>query len=253
MDKVLASGCRGVQLHLDPIGPAWDEAATVRTLAAAGIRIVSGMMTMAGEDYATIESIRETGGIRPNATWHANLAAAERNAALAARLGLSLVTFHAGWLPHDEGDPERRVMLGRLATLVKVFGDAGVRVGLETGQESAVTLQSVLEALPGAGVNFDPANMLLYGMGDPHQALEALGPRVVQIHAKDAVPSEQPGQWGTEVVVGTGGVEWPRFVAIARRVCPAAAFVIEREAGNDRVADVRTAAAVLGPLLEAAT
>jgi len=252
VEQLKAAGLDAVQLHLDPLRAGWDEAATLAALRRAGVTIVSGMMTMAGEDYDTLESIRATGGVRPDATWPANLAAAADHAAMAARLGLTLVTFHAGWIPHDSADPLRGVMLQRLRTLIDVFAKAGVRVGLETGQESAATLLDVLAELPASVVNFDPANMLLYGMGDAHEALQRLGPRVAQIHAKDALPAGTPGQWGSEVPVGTGGVDWPRFVAIARAVCPRAGFVIEREAGDQRVADVRAAAAVLRPLLEPA-
>ncbi len=240
---VRRAGCAAVQLHLDPLRGAWDEAETVARLADAGVGIVSGMMTMQGEDYGTLESIRRTGGVRPDGTWPANLGAARANADLAARLGVRLVTFHAGWIPHDPLDPERAVMLRRLATLVEVFAACGVRVGLETGQETAGTLLCVLRELPGASVNFDPANMLLYGMGDPHAALAELAPRVAQIHLKDARRSREPGAWGDEVPLGEGEVDWPRFLRIAQSACPGAGMVIEREAGERRVEDVAAAVA----------
>ncbi|HIA27537.1 MAG TPA: hypothetical protein EYN79_05370, partial [Planctomycetes bacterium] len=86
----------------------------------------------------------------------------------------------------------------------------GVKLALETGQESAATLEGALEALgrSDVGVNFDPANMILYGMGNPVEALVRLAPRVAQIHIKDALASEVAGEWGSEVVVGTGEVDW---------------------------------------------
>ena len=83
---------------------------------------------------------------------------------------------------------------------------------------------------PAAGVNFDPANMILYGMGDPVAALRALEPHVRQVHVKDALPSATPGEWGSEVRAGTGRVDWPAFFAIAREL--GVAFLIEREAGE---------------------
>jgi sugar phosphate isomerase/epimerase len=170
------------------------------------------MMSMAGEDYSSLDSIRRTGGVRPAQHWQANLAAAHENAQLARRLGAGLVTFHAGFLPHDRKDPERAVLLERLRALVDVFAAAGIEVGFETGQESAETLGDVLADLqrPRAGVNFDPANMILYDMGDPLAAVRALAPRVKQIHVKDALRTRTPGAWGEEVRVGTGEVDWPR-------------------------------------------
>ncbi|MBM4109283.1 MAG: sugar phosphate isomerase/epimerase [Phycisphaerae bacterium] len=245
---VRACGLGGVQLALDPLRTgAWDTARTRRALADARIAVLSGMMAMEGEDYSTLESIRATGGVRPDATWGANLEAARANADLAAGLGLTLVTFHAGFLPHDPADRERGVMLDRLRTLSGVFVARGVGVALETGQESAPTLLAVLRDLgPGvAGVNFDPANMILYGMGDPVEALRLLGPHVRQVHVKDADPSPTPGQWGTERVVGTGAVDWPRFFGTLRGVAPGVDLVIEREAGPTRAEDIRTARALV--------
>lgn len=236
-----------VQLALDPVRTgAWDEAATTAALTGAGIRVLSGMMEMQGEDYSTLDTIRETGGVRPDATWEANRAAAIDNAQLARRLGLELVTFHAGFLPHEPGE-ERTKLVERLRTLVDVFADAGVRIALETGQETAKTLLAVLEELdrPNAGVNFDPANMVLYDQGDPIEALRALAPRVLQLHVKDATRTETPGTWGAEVAVGTGDVDWDAFTDIVRTLPLTGDLVIEREAGEERVADVRRAFAEL--------
>lgn len=242
--KVRAAGLRHVQLALDPIRRGdWPLDDTLRHLREAGISIVSGMMAFEGEDYSTLDSIRETGGVRLDHHWPANLAAAEANAALARRLGLSLVTFHAGFLPHDPRDPIRAVMLDRIRRLADVFAAQGVAVALETGQETADTLVQVLRDLdhPNVGVNFDPANMILYGMGDPQGALGFLLPYVRQVHIKDARASAVSGRWGTEVPVGQGQVDWDEFFAILHDASLSVDMLIEREAGSSRVADVITA------------
>ena len=88
--------------------------------------------------------------------------------------------------------------------------------------------------------------MILSGMGDPVQALERLAPHVLQIHVKDAIASDAKGEWGAEVPVGTGQVKWPAFFAIVRDRLPGFPLVIEREAGTERVADVRLAAKLVG-------
>ena len=244
-------GLRTLQLHLDPIRLGqWDERELVDCLSTAGIRLTSGMMTTEGEDYATLESIAQTGGVRPDTTWPANLTAAKANARVAQRLGLSLVTFHAGHLPADLNDPLASVMIDRLGALIQVFAAHGVRVAFETGQETPATLLRYLEALPNAGVNFDPANMILYAMGDPHEALEQLAHRVLQLHIKDALPTSTPGTWGTEVPVGKGAVDWPRLLAIYRQQCPEAGLMIEREAGDSRADDIARAAAVVRTTME---
>lgn len=244
--KVADCGLDAIQLALDPVRTReWDESETVRTLAESGITAVSGMMGAKGEDYSTLDTIKATGGVRPDATWPDNLAAADANADLAARLGLPLVTFHAGFLPHDPTDPERARMLDRLAQIIDLFKDRGVRVAFETGQESADTLLDVLAELPGAGVNFDPANMILYAMGDPIDALRKLAPHVAQIHIKDAKPTTTPGTWGSEVPAGTGAVDWDAFFGVYREAGLACDLVIEREAGDSRIADVRAAATLV--------
>ena len=199
-DELLASvsrlGLPKIQLALGPVIEAPDAFGNViGRLRDAGVVIASGMLEAVGEDYSTLETIKATGGVRPDEHWPATLARARGVAALAAAESLPLVTLHAGFIPHETSDPARLVVLDRLRTLADVFGDHGVRVGLETGQETAATLLDALGELDheNVGVNFDPANMILYGMGDPVDALRLLADHVVQIHAKDAMPTETPG------------------------------------------------------------
>jgi sugar phosphate isomerase/epimerase len=138
-------------------------------------------------------------------------------------------------------------MVARLREVADLFAARGVRVAFETGQEAADTLLGALEEIahPNVGVNFDPANMILYGMGDPVAALRALAAHVRQVHVKDAVSTDVPGTWGREVVAGTGAVDWKAFLAEVRRLPRAVDLVIEREAGPTREADIRAAAALV--------
>ena len=241
IDALERVGLNCVQLALGPVIQAptvWGSA--IRELRREAIEIVSGMMAMAGEDYSSLESIARTGGVRLDETWPANLAHAEAVASLAADEGLHLVTFHAGFIPEDRADPERAKLLERLRTVADIFANRQLRLGFETGQETAQTLVEALDDLgcPNVGVNFDPANMILYGKGDPIEALRLLGPHVVQVHVKDAVPTTTPGTWGTEVPVGDGAVDWPAFFEMALTIDPPVNFIIEREAGADPGADI---------------
>lgn len=243
-DKLRAVGLNSCQLALAPLREGrWTLDATVGALRGAGVEIVSGMMSTHGEDYSTLETVRLTGGVRPTAHWPANLEIAKRDAALASDLGLRLVSFHAGFLPHDRRDPERNVLLARLRTIVDVFANRGVDIAFETGQEDADTLLDFLADLerPSAGVNFDPANMILYDMGEPVSSLDKLAPHVRQVHVKDAVRTTKKGEWGTEVRAGTGQVAWESFFATLARHGLRVDLMIEREAGDSRIDDIKAA------------
>ena len=251
IEKVRATGIHRVQLHLDPIAEeaaGWDGA--IDALAEAGIGVVSGMVMCVGEDYSTIQSIERTGGIVPDTTWPATLERLRLCAPIAGRLGLKLTTFHAGFVPDSPEHPVRRKVAERISQTADLFAAHGCEIGLETGQEAAGTLLNFLEELgrEDVGVNFDPANMLLYGSGDPDQALRLLVGRLKQVHLKDAIPSGQAGQWGTEVPVGQGQVDWRAFFATLASAGYAGPLPIEREAGDDRIGDIRSGVAFLRTL-----
>lgn len=252
-ERVVACELTGVQLALDPLAAGhWQPEGTMQACERMGVRVISGMWAPHGEDYSTLDSIAATGGVRADHLWSKNLESARICARTAGELGIRLVTFHAGFLPEDDGDGERSKLIGRLREVADAFADHGVRLGLETGQETAHNLLGVLEELDrsSVGVNFDPANMVLYGMGEPVEALEALAKRVVQIHIKDALPTAEPGTWGSEVAAGTGIVGWDAFFDVIRREGIEVDLLIEREAGDDRVGDVRIAKALVQTQVE---
>lgn len=244
INKVRDTGIRRVQLALDPLRdqPAiWGNTADL--FAGAGLTIASGMFGCVGEDYTTLDTIRQTGGIVPDATWEQNQKNAKASALTARQIGIKYITFHAGFIPHEAADPSYKKMLDRLKVIAGIFGAEGITLGFETGQERATDLMGVLNALslPNVGVNFDPANMLLYDKGHPIEALRMLGPWVRNVHIKDANRTNVPGTWGSEVPAGTGEVDWKAFFATLRDIGFKGDYVIEREAGTQRVADIRTA------------
>src|SRR4029077_20062413 len=123
----------------------WGETAAL--FRQAGLSIVSGMFGCVGEDYSTLDTIRVSGGIAPDSTWEQNLKNIRATATLARQLGLTLVTFHAGFLPHEESDPGFAKMMTRLAAVADVFAAQKIALGLETGQETAPDLLHVLRKL----------------------------------------------------------------------------------------------------------
>ncbi len=244
VQKLKATGISRVQLELDPLRDApkvWGD--TEKVFREAGITVVSGMVRCLGEDYATLDSIRLTGGIAPDAKWEQNVKNISAAAAIAKKMGLKLVTFHAGFLPPDESHPTFAKMCQRLDTVADIFMVQNILLGLETGQETAAELAALLHKLnhPNIGVNFDPANMIMYDKGDPVKALHTLAPWIRQVHIKDAKRTKTPGTWGAEVVVGTGEVDWRAFFTTFKHVVFNVNLVIEREYGTARVADIRAA------------
>jgi sugar phosphate isomerase/epimerase len=244
VNKIHRCGIDSVQLSLGPLleaPAAWSSCAA--ELKAGAIDLLSGMMGCVGEDYSTIQRIKETGGVMNDETWPLTIEKMRLAAPLAGELGLKLVTFHAGFIPHEASSALFEKGVSRVREVASAFAEHGIAVALETGQEPAEALLLFLQAVnrSDVGVNFDPANMLLYGSGEPIKALGQLLPYIWQVHIKDAVASGVTGQWGNEVPAGKGQVDWPAFFQTLKSGGYSGPFVIEREAGGARVEDVRAA------------
>ena len=234
-----------VQLYLGTLLDADEEArqASINLLADAEIAITAGMIGFAGESYATIASIRQTGGLVPDSTWLARRDRAIAAAELAKRIGIEGVSTHVGFIPPTR-DPGYAAVVDRIRSVVHEFEQRNVVMLFETGQEKDNELLQFLNDLnsPYAGVNFDPANMILYGAGDPIEAIETLGRHIRHVHIKDATLSTKPGtEWGKEVPFGSGQVPVHAFLRALRDIGYDGPLVIEREAGDSRLQDVRQA------------
>jgi L-ribulose-5-phosphate 3-epimerase len=244
VDKLKQIAVPRAQIALDPIREdpsTWKNVGQM--LRDNGFGIVSGMIGFIGEDYTTIETIHATGGVAPDETWDENWENVPRSADIAAQLGIRLVTFHAGFLPPDQNDPAYTKMHHRLELIADVFAARNIDVAFETGQETSAVLLAFLKHLGRAnvGVNFDPANMILYDKGNPLEALRDLAGWLKQMHIKEAIRTRVPGTWGEEVVAGAGEVPWRDFFATLSDLKFTGHCCLEREAGSSRVADLITA------------
>ena len=215
---------------------------------ASGLILTGAMLGFPGEDYTTPQTIKATGGFGDSADRSARLErlvwALDRTLAL----GLTDLMLHAGFLPELD-DPGRHAMLDTLARAGQLAAEKGVTLAFETGQETADLLRRTLDdlKLPNLKVNFDPANMILYDMGDPIRAVEILGPDIRSVHLKDGRRTRVPGQWGEELPLGDGEVGIPRFLQALKNVGYTGPLVIEREVGDQagRLRDVATGLARL--------
>jgi L-ribulose-5-phosphate 3-epimerase len=174
--------------------------------------------------------------------WFKNRQMFERSVAITAELGVPFLTMHAGFIGDDDAAHVQRFR-DRLVCFADVAGKCGISLLMETGQETAECLCNLLEELnhPALGVNFDPANMILYGKGNPVDAMRILGRWIKHVHIKDAVPAERPGDWGKEVPWGEGQVGSKSFLNALKEIGFKGVLAIEREAGDDRVGDIRLA------------
>lgn len=204
--------------------------------------ITATMIDFGQEDYSTLESIKITGGIVPDQYWEQNLKRVFDAVDITAELGVKYLSLHFGFLDLQEPDTARK-LYDRAKILADKAAQKDIQLLMETGQETAAELRKFLEELnhPALGVNFDPANMILYDKGDPIQAGATLAPWIKHIHIKDAIRTQSAGTWGLEVPWGAGQVGGAEFLKALRQIDFAGALAIEREAGDNRLEDIRTA------------
>lgn len=239
----------------DPHHASWEEGDAMPEVAkTSGLVFTGAMLGFPGEDYTTPQTIQATGGFGNPADRPERLDRLRWALDRTMALGLSDLMLHAGFLP-DLNDPGRSAMLDTLAKAGELAREKGITLAFETGQETADLLRRTLDDLkaPNVKVNFDPANMLLYDMGDPIRAVEILAPDIRSVHVKDAKRPTTPGQWGEEVPLGQGEVNIRKFVQTLKAVGYAGPLVVEREVGDQagRIRDVAHGLAYLRECLAA--
>jgi sugar phosphate isomerase/epimerase len=237
----------------DPHHASWDEGDDLPAAAkSSGIVMTSAMLGFLGEDYTSPQTIKQTGGFGDPELRSERLSRLQWGVDRTVALGLSSLTLHAGFLP-DPDDPGRDAFLATLAKAAQIAADRHVSLAFETGQETAERLRATLDELnsPYLKVNFDPANMLLYDMGDPIRAIEVLGPDIQSVHVKDARRPKFAGQWGEEVPLGQGEVNLREFIRALERNGFTGPLIIEREVGNQatRLRDVAAGLTFLREIL----
>ena len=221
--------------------------AELAELKASGLELTGGMLHFAGEDYSSIARIRETGGFIPDGEWNDRKRITADVAKLAQEMGVGAILAHVGFVP-PHGDAGYRPAVERVREVARLFARHSVALHMETGQEPAAELLHFMQDLnePNVFINFDPANMILYGAGEPIPAIKLLGKHIKHVHAKDATASAKPGQeWGAEVPLGTGQANVPAFLKALKEVGYTGPLAIEREAGDNRLGDIAFAVETL--------
>ena len=185
-----------------------------------------------GESYADIPTVSKTVGLVPPETRSARTAELKEISDFAKVLGCKVVGLHIGFVPHDRNLPLYKEIIDVARDVCDHVGKNGQALHLETGQETADDLLQFIEDVkrPNLFINFDPANMILYGTGEPIAALKKVGKYVRSVHCKDGKWAELAGkEWGQEVPLGEGDVGMENYLRTLNEIGYTGPLTIERE------------------------
>jgi sugar phosphate isomerase/epimerase len=253
IEKVKTLGLDNCQMSVPP--PEWRSGEKLeelrKALAVTGITVTCIFSGYPGESYKDMPTIRATIGLVPAATREERLQMSCEHADFAHSIGAPVLAAHIGFVPDDPNHPDYQGTVAAVRALCDYCAWHGMQFALETGQETAETLLRFIQEVnrPNLGVNFDPANMLLYGSGDPIEALDLVGQYVIGVHCKDGDYPAQPGTLGHEYPLGQGKVGFPRFIQKLKELGYTGPLTIEREiSGEQQLRDIRAAIALLESL-----
>ena len=217
-----------------------------------GVEITTVFCAFSGESYADIPTVHDTVGLVPAATRTERVARLDQISEFAQKLGVDRVAAHIGFMPEDESDPEYAVLVGVVQGICDNLKARGQVFALETGQETAKTLRRFIKdvARDNLFVNFDPANMILYGNDNPVEAMDLLGPWVDGVHCKDGSWPTVPGQLGEEKPLGEGDVNIAAWLEKLIGTGFRGTLTIEREiSGEEQRRDILKAKQLLEGLI----
>lgn len=176
-----------------------------------------------------------------------------RGVDIAYALGVNDIATHVGFLPLDSQDANYLGTVEAIKEIASNAGDKQIFFDFETGQETPMVLLRCMQdiGLPNLGINLDPANLLMYGNGNPLDALDVFGKYVRDVHAKDGEYPTDGYQLGEEKPLGDGRVNFPALVAKLQSLGYQGPLTIEREiSGEQQQQDIRKAITVLTELLK---
>jgi sugar phosphate isomerase/epimerase len=205
-------------------------------LGSMSIRITAVFGGFEGESYADIPTVTRTVGLVPPATRAERTREMKEIADFARLLGVDVVALHLGFVPHDAADSLYQEVLSVTRDICDHCRAQGQALHLETGQEPADTLVRFIGDVERDNlfINFDPANMILYGSGEPIEALEKVGGWVKSVHCKDGTWAKHPGEeWGAEVALGEGDVGMENYLRTLDKIGYHGPLTIEREIPQD--------------------
>ncbi len=177
---------------------------------------------------------------------------------LAKELGSDIVTTHIGVIPNDKNHPRFKIMQEACGELCRYADSMNSHFAIETGPETSETLKNFLDTLgsKGVAVNLDPANLVMVTGDDPVQAVHNLKDYIVHTHAKDGIKlldrdpeiiygiiedTIKAGEAFRELPLGEGNVPFDKYLAALEEIGYKGFLTIEREVGDNPVADIELA------------
>lgn len=175
-----------------------------------------------------------------------------RGIEFAAKLGVSRVATHAGFLPENMNDPQYFDIIAALRYLASECRKYNINFLFETGQETPITLLRFIEAIgmDNVGINMDTANLILYGKANSADAITVFGKYVMDTHIKDGLYPTNGLKLGREVKVGEGMANIPEVIRRLKEVGYTGNYIIEREiSGEQQQKDITDTLAYLKTIL----
>ena len=215
------------------------------------VEITTVFCGFSGESYADIPTVRRTVGLVPKNTRAERVEKTKAIVDFANDIDVANVAAHIGFIYDDPADPDYPELVKVVQGICDYCAKNGQNFCLETGQEKAEVLLRFINHVnrPNLKVNFDPANMILYGSGEPIAALKLLGGYVAGVHCKDGTWPTEENLLGHEEPLGKGQVGIDRFIATLKEIGYEGPLTIEREIGGEQqVADIKAAIELLDSL-----
>jgi sugar phosphate isomerase/epimerase len=191
-------------------------------------------------------------GLLPRETRAARIAQLQRVSDFAKMAGIPGVQSHCGFIPENPNDPLYGETVEAIRAVAQYCARNGQTFRCETGQETPITLVRAIRdvGLDNVGVNFDVANLILYGKANPLDAADTFGSLVLGVHAKDGLYPTDTRKLGEEVPIGQGKVDFPGIIERLRKTGYTNPLTIEREIrGDKQTVDILAAKAYLQSLI----
>ncbi len=162
---------------------------------------------------------------------------------LCSDMNVPVLTSHIGVIS-DQPQSTIDNCKSALEKIGKRADELNITFASETGAEPADTLKNFLDELnvPGIGVNYDPANLVMKGW-DHLEGVFLLKDYIVHTHAKDGLFGK-----GKEVPLGKGDVNFEQWIDNLNAIGFEGFLTIERETGDDPVKDIKEAVEYLKTL-----